>query len=139
METVHVREELDAPLEKVWPAIREFGDIRAWAPEAKVLGIEGEGVGSIRRIDTPGGVFVERLESRDDASHRFSYAILESPGPFRDYVAVVQLSALGDERCSIEWSCEYEIDPEVADGIRKVVEGTYRDGFIAALRKTLAA
>jgi len=139
METVHVREELDAPLEKVWLAIRDFGDIRAWAPAGKVLAVEGEGVGSVRRVDSPGGLFVERLVGLDDAAHRFSYAVLESPAPFRDYVAFVQLTALGDERCAIEWSCEYGIDPEAAEAMRGAIEGTYRDGFIASLRQTLSA
>jgi uncharacterized protein YndB with AHSA1/START domain len=32
MERVHVREELDAPIDRVWEAVRDFGDLRAWAP-----------------------------------------------------------------------------------------------------------
>ena len=136
--TVRVREELEAPIERVWQAVRNFGDVRAWAPEAKVLGVEGEGEGAVRRIDTPGGVFVERCEAHDDGGHCFSYRILESPAPFRDYVAVVKLSALGKDRCAIEWSCEFRADGPSAESLRGVVENTYRQGFIAALAKSLA-
>ena len=138
METVHVREELDAPIERVWEAVRDFGDVRAWAPDAKVLGVEGEGEGAIRRVETPGGVFVERCEAHDSEAHRFSYRILESPAPFRDYVAVVKLSPLEGGRCAIEWSCEFGAAPEAAEGLRGVVEDTYSKGFIAALAKSLA-
>jgi hypothetical protein len=139
METVHVLEELDAPIDRVWEAVRDFGDVRAWAPEAKLLGVEGEGVGAIRRIETPGGLFVERCEALEPEAHRFSYAVLECPVPFRDYVAVVQLSALDGGRCAIEWSCEFEAASEAATALREGVENTYRNGFIAALRASLAA
>lgn len=139
MESVMVREELEAPIAAVWDAVRDFGDVKAWAPEAKLLGVDGEGVGAVRRIDTPGGVFVERCDAHDPDAHRFSYRILESPAPFRDYVAVVQLTALDGARCAIEWSCTFEAEPAAAAGLHDVVEKTYRDGFIAALRKSLAA
>jgi hypothetical protein len=137
MESVRVREELDAPIDQVWEAVQDFGDVRAWAPEAKVLGVEGQGLGAVRRIETPGGVFVESCESHEPAAHRFSYKILESPAPFRDYVAVVQLESLDGDRCAIEWSCTFEA-PSGAEGMREVVENTYRGGFIASLRKSLA-
>ncbi len=138
METVRVREELDASIDRVWEAVGDFGDLRAWAPEAKVLGVEGEGVGAVRRIDTPGGLFVERCEALEPGEHRLSYAVLECPMPFRDYVAVVQLTELDAGRCAIEWSCTFEAAPEAAEAIRDGVEKTYRKGFITALRASLS-
>ncbi len=138
METVRVREELHASIDRAWEAVRDFGDVRAWAPEAKVLGVEGEGVGAIRRIETPGGLFVERCEALEPDAYRFSYAVLECPLPFRDYVAVVQLTELDAGRCAIEWSCTFEAAPEAAGAIRDVVENTYRKGFIASLRASLS-
>ena len=106
--------------------------------EQEKLQQEGEGEGAIRRVETPGGVFVERCEAHDSEAHRFSYRILESPAPFRDYVAVVKLSPLDGGRCAIEWSCEFGAAPDAAEGLRGVVEDTYRKGFIAALAKSLA-
>ena len=138
MEHVSVVEELEAPIDRVWVRIRDFGDVSAWAPQAVLEGIQGEGAGAVRRIETEMGLFVERCPEHDDAAHRFSYEILESPLPFTKYLAVVELTALSAERCQIEWSCEFEADPSSAAGLKQAVENTYREGFIAALRETLA-
>ena len=103
-----------------------------------MLDVKGEGAGAVRRIDTGGGIFVERCEAYDAEERRFSYKILESPVPFRDYVATVQLTELDGGRCAIEWSCEFGVEPEAAEAMRAGVENTYRKGFIAALAKSLA-
>ena len=137
MERVRVREELPASADEVWRRIRDFGDVSAWAPEAKVLSVEGAGEGALRRIDTQMGLFVERCEFHDDAARRFQYALLECPVPFRDYVATVELTPQGDGGSLIEWSCEFACEPEAAEPLRQNVEATYRDGFIASLRRTL--
>lgn len=139
MQRVYVREELEASADTVWGLVRDFGDIRAWAPGGKVLDVDGEGVGAIRRVDTPGGLFVERCETHDEQARTFSYALLESPMPFSGYVAVVKLTPLDGGRCAIEWSCEFEADPGVAAALREGIEKTYRAGFIASLRQSLGA
>jgi len=139
MERVHVREQLPASADEVWSRVRDFGDISAWAPQAKMLSVEGEGVGAVRRVDTEMGLFVERCEAHDDAAHTFSYALLECPIPFREYVAVVALTAQDGGSSEIEWSCQFDCDAEAADFLRENVENTYRGGFIAALRESLRA
>ena len=138
MEHVSVVEELEAPIERVWGLIRDFADVSAWAPTAKLEGIDGQGAGAVRRIATEMGLFVERCPEHDDAAHRFSYEILESPLPFTTYLAVVELTALAAHRCQIEWSCDFEADAASTAGLSQAVGDTYRKGFIAALRETLA-
>ena len=138
MKHVSVREELEAPVAAVWSLIRDFGEVSAWAPDAQVASIEGEGAGAVRRIETEMGLFVERCPEHDDAAHRFSYEILESPLPFTSYLAVVELSAIDEKRCAIEWSCDFEAAPESVEGLAGAVENTYRTGFIHALRDTIA-
>ena len=113
MATALVCDEFDASIETVWGLIEDFTDLSAWAPSAAVTDVQGEGVGAIRRVQLgePGGmIFRERCEAHDPGAHRFSYAVLESPVPFKDYVAVVQLKDPGERRCGIEWSCEFEPD-----------------------------
>ena len=69
MKHVSVREELEAPVAAVWSLIRDFGEVSAWAPDAQVASIEGEGAGAVRRIETEMGLFVERCPEHDDAGH----------------------------------------------------------------------
>ena len=111
--------------------------VARWAPDAKVVSIAGKGVGTVRRVDTPAGPFVERCEAHDEEGKSFSYALLESPFPFESYLAVVKLTPLGGERCAIDWSCDFQTAPEAVQALQKGVEDVYRHGFIASIRKTL--
>ena len=137
MEHVHVREELEASADVVWGLRRDFGDIHAWSSTGKVVGFDGEGVGAVRRVESQDGLLVERCEAHDEEAKTFSYALIESPYPFSDYVAVVKLTPLGDTRCAIEWSSEFKADPGLEKVLRKSIERTYRKRFIATLRDTL--
>lgn len=137
MAHVCVREELPASRDVVWSLVRDFRDLSAWAPQGRVVSVEGDGVGAIRRVDTDMGPFVERCEAHDEEGFSFSYAVLESAIPFRNYVAVVRLEDRGPERCGIEWSCDFDADPDQVEPLVGMIESVYRDGFIASLRKTL--
>src|SRR4029453_12978761 len=109
MATVAIRDELVAPIERVWACFADFGDLSAWAPGRSRVPVEGHGVGAVRTVAGEGGPTVrERLEAYDPADHAFSYAMLESPFPFTDYVATVRLRDLGGGRTSFEWSRTFE-------------------------------
>ena len=139
MPHVRVEEELPGSCDAVWALIRDFGDLSAWAPEARVSKLEGEGVGCIRHVDSPMGPFVERCEAHDEAGRSFSYRLLESPVPFENYVAVVKLRERQAGGCLIEWSCDFECAPDQEEMLLSGVEATYRDGFIGSIRATLGA
>ena len=133
MHTVTVSTHLSASPDQVWSKIGDPGTISAWHPAIAKSSLEGKA----RKVTLANGAQIdEAIENIDDANRSYSYRIVESPAPFRNYVAVVELASLGADRCAIDWSCEFEIAPEAADRMREVVEGTYR-GFIGALRKSL--
>ncbi len=137
MPTVHVEEELPGKCSAVWALIRDFGDLSAWAPEAKVTKLEGDGVGCIRHVETPMGFFVERCEAHDEGARSFSYRLLESAMPFENYVAVVKLKERDADSCLIEWSSSFECAPDQKEPLESSVETTYRKGFIRSLRAAI--
>jgi mxaD protein len=140
MATVLVRDELGASIQTVWDLIEDFGDLSAWAPNATVTEVKGTGVGAVRRVqlDEPGAmVFRERCEAHDPEAHSFSYAVVESPIPFKNYVSVVKLSDLGPGRCGIEWSSRFEPDGAPEEVLISGVEDTYA-AFIASIKQTLS-
>jgi len=97
-----IRDELVAPIERVWACFADFGDLSAWAPGRSRVPVDGHGVGAVRTVGGEGDPPVrERLEAYDPTDHTFSYAMLESPFPFTDYLATVRLRDLGDGRTSI--------------------------------------
>lgn len=137
MEQVYVKEALPASAEAVWQLIRNFHDISAWASSGRILETNGDGVGAVRRVQTPLGLAVERCEMHDEQGRQFSYALLESPWPLINYVATVKVSPCSESQCDIEWSSQYDAPPGMS--LKGDVEKMYRDSFIKTLRETLRA
>lgn len=140
MATARVNDELDASIDEVWELVKDFGDLSAWAPDGKVLDVEGEGIGAIRRVqsgDGSGAIFKERCEAIDPDAYSFSYAVLESPLPMRDYVAVVKLSELGPKRSGIDWSSEFEPVGAPEAELVQAIQAGY-GYFIGSLKQTLS-
>ncbi len=136
MTKVKVSDDFDASIDQVWALIKDFGNLSAWAPNAKITYLEGEGIGAIRHVDTAIGHFKERCEAHDDANYSFSYALLESSVPLKDYVATVKLKETGPRSCAIEWASVFEpVDVSEGEMIR-IVEQTYA-GFISAIKNAL--
>ena len=44
-----------------------------------------------------------------------------------------------DERCIIMWGCDFELEGVPEAAAVQLMEGVYRDGFIANLARTLTA
>jgi hypothetical protein len=137
MEQVYVKEGLPASAEAVWQLIRDFHDISAWASSGRILETNGDGVGAVRHVQTPLGLAVERCEMHDEQGREFSYALLESPWPLKNYVATVKVSPASESQCDIEWSSQYDAPPGMS--LKEEVEKMYRHSFINTLRKTLSA
>src|SRR5262245_60414981 len=139
MATAAISDELAAPIERVWTCFADFGDLSAWAPGRSRVPVDGHGVGAVRTVAGDGGPPVrERLEAYDPAGYTFSYAMLESPFPFTDYVATVRLRDLGGGRTSIAWSSTFAPRGLQADEVARMIEGIYRM-FVARLKETLAS
>ena len=139
MATARIRDELVAPIERVWACFADFGDLSAWAPGRSRVPVEGRGVGAVRTVAGDGGPSVrERLVAYDPAGHSFSYAMIESPFPFTDYVATVRLGDLGDGRTAIDWSSTFEPRGVSAEQAAQIIEGIYRM-FVARLKETVAS
>ena len=139
MATVAIRDELVAPIDRVWACFADFGDLSAWAPGRSRVPVEGRGVGAVRTVEGDGGQPVrERLEAYDPTRYTFTYAMVESPFPFTNYVATVRLHDLGGGRTSIDWSSTFEPRGIQTEQVGQMIEGIYRM-FIACLEKTLAA
>jgi hypothetical protein len=133
---VRVREELAAPARSAWALLRDFGEMSAWAPQARVLRVAGTGVGALRHVESAIGIFIERCESHDEAGRAFSYSIVESPWPMERYLASVCVVATGPRSCAIEWACEFATASGSTADFAIRLERLYR-GFIAALRERL--
>lgn len=101
---VTVSRDYNVPAARVWALLADFGNI-SWAPGMDKVKVEGSGVGMVRRIDMGDFEVVEKLESLDHATMRFSYSIPQMPMPVTDYRAGGHVVATGPDSCRVDWSC----------------------------------
>jgi hypothetical protein len=118
MPQVLVSSVIDAPVDKVWTAIRRFDAAADWLPFVKSSPIEDGGdparVGCVRVVtQTDGGVFREVLVALSDAERSYSYTFVDSPVPVRDHRTTLRVLPITDgNRSYIEWFSRFEIAPE---------------------------
>ncbi len=125
MLNVSIEREFDASAEKLWAMLANFGDI-SWIPAIEKVELEGEGVGMIRYVTTPGlPTLAERLDAIDHDNMILDYSVpLVAYMQVKNYTARAQVFKLADNRCRIHWSCKCE-----ADGIDEGQATTNNEGF----------
>jgi len=114
MGQTHQSTVIDAPVDTVWSAIRDFHNL-LWAPNVITqLDVVGD-----HRGDQPGarrvlnGVFHETLHELDDETKSFSYSLDDAPSPIsRDdvsnYVGRVTVQAAPEGGTLVEWASQWE-------------------------------
>lgn len=106
-ETIRVKDsiEINAPADKVWAKIANFGDA-SWHPAiAKTELVEGKAdeAGAKRVLTLQDGSKVhETLVSYDAAKKTFKFEITESTLPLREYDATIKVDATG-EKSTVTW------------------------------------
>jgi len=137
---------INAPIEKVWAAIRDFNGLPSWHPAIATSEIEGgragDAVGAVRsfHLSSDGGHLREQLLALSDLDHTFTYSILVSPMPLSNYVATVRLTRVTvGNRTFIEWWADFDVTsgPEEAM-VAQIGDGVFVAGF-DALEKKLAS
>ena len=129
-----------APIDQVWSVVHQFYGLPAWHPVIASSSLEtGEGghVGVVRRLVIgDGGVITERLLSLDDARHRLTYTIIESPFAVRRYVSTMRLAPVTEtEGTFIEWFAEFDSEAADEDGLMTLFgDGVFGAG-LSALRE----
>ena len=121
MTKVKVSDDFDASIDQVWALIKDFGNLSAWAPDAKITKLEGEGIGAIRHLDTAIGRFKERCEAHDDGNYSFSYALLESSMPDLQFLGFIPFK--GDIiEADLEGRPPFEKDREGLEAVKAMIE-----------------
>jgi Polyketide cyclase / dehydrase and lipid transport len=130
--TVYISDVINAPIEKVWAVMRDYNDMPAYHPGIKKSEIEGghpsDQVGCVRRLMLGEGFVREVLLCLDDRNYVFTYEIIESTLPVRNYVAGVRLHRVTEgNRTFAEWWADFE------------VVGADRDAMIAQIGNNVFA
>jgi uncharacterized protein YndB with AHSA1/START domain len=136
MHTIDVHYVMQAPLERVWAYIADFGNIEAWWPAGQVaierVELEGEGIGQIRHIYNVGypDPNSERLDFLDPASHMWKLSLVgRRPAGILQYQATGNLTPLGPGTCRITYHSEFEVAEGMAETATAFLTAVYKMMF----------
>jgi hypothetical protein len=129
---------IEAPVEAVWAAIRDFGALASWHPAIVASAIKNgqdpDVVGCIRSLQLKdGGSARERLLMLDDSRYRFSYNFETPAFPVGNYVSTLELIPVtnGDATFA-QWSALFDEQPEDAGKYTDIVSnGVFAPGLAA--------
>jgi len=117
---------IDAPIAKVWAALRRFDGVVNWNPGVTAAVLESGSateVGAVRKLDiVDGTVFRETLLAHSDLEHFYTYDIIESPLPCHNYVSCHRLIEITDGNRTLGiWQGEFDCDIKDATNLESVV------------------
>ena len=130
MATLRREVSLDAPATKVWPAIRDFGQVHTRVAPGFLTSLEMDKGDRIVTFFN-GLVARERLVTADDESCRLVYSVVE--GHASHYNAAVQIVPEGRDKSRLVWTIDL-LPNELAPAI-----GGMMDHAAAFMKKTLEA
>lgn len=126
MANVSVTKSINVPASKAWAELSSFRGIENYSPIAKSV-TNGEGAGATRTCTMPDGAQIaEVLNSVDNDSMHFQYAITDGPFPVSDYVSDVEVRALSDDSCEVTWACRFDSEPAVEGQMKELFGGFYQ-------------
>ena len=136
--------ELASPADRVWQLVGDFNSLHEWHPaveESRLNRADDEdGDGETQRtLELAGGGEIrERLEDSDDQQMQYRYSILDGPLPVENYVATIRVRADGVNRCTVEWTSDFDpVGVKDAEAVQ-IIEGIYSAG-LENLRKLFGA
>ena len=137
MTTVEVKETVNANAKAVWDILGDFAGVKVGGPVTAV-NVEGEGVGAVRTITMGGANIVERLEAYDADAMALKYAIIndDCPLPVSNYSATINVTANGDNACTVDWVGTFEPKGAPEDQASELVRGIYTGGIAGARKAT---
>ena len=131
MHSVTVSTHLSASPDLVWSKIGDPGTISAWHPAVAESSLDGKArvcnLANGARID-------EQIDNIDDANRSYTYRIVESPLPVKDYNATIKVVE-ADGGCSVEWTSNFEVSTGPAEDAVALIKGVY-DAGMGALRES---
>ncbi|WP_037457417.1 SRPBCC family protein [Skermanella stibiiresistens] len=122
------RAESASPPAAVWSKIGDFCGIAQWHPAVESCALSAKDGATLRTLALKGGgAILEKLEARDDAARSYSYSIISSPLPVRDYQSVISVVPTGSGS-AVVWTGKFNArDASDADAL-KTIEGIYKAG-----------
>jgi hypothetical protein len=119
----------------VWAVIGEFCDIRRWHRQARACALfhdEGQIVRSIDLRDI--GTVVEVQLDRDEDAMTYSYTLVRSPWPVKQYRASLTVTPMG-QGTVVVWRATFRLNDACDEGAVARIEDLFRSGLADVARE----
>lgn len=127
MPKVTMSESLNVSADQVWQMIGHFNALPDWHPAVEKSELKEQG--QTRTLSLAGGgTIVEKLEEKDDRSRTYTYSIVDSPLPVKNYTSTIKVTGEGDSAI-VEWSSEFDAAGVGDNDAMKAIEGVYQAGL----------
>lgn len=122
--------QLPVSADRAWALIGQPSSISQWHPAITESPVEG----SKRSCTLADGARIEEeIREHDDQKRSYTYVITGGPLPVKDYASTLQVKAVGEEACLVEWAASFEaLAP--ANEVEAMVGGVYDAGLDAVAR-----
>jgi hypothetical protein len=137
---LEVKKKINAPalVPKVWAIVSEFCSIKDWHPVVADCKESKEGDATIRTLTLKdGGTIKEKLLDSDDTS--YSYEILESPLPVKNYKAKlwVEEDERNPDRTTVHWDATFDANGASDEDAEKKISDIFYAGLKGIKQKAL--
>ena len=136
MLNVYQTQDVSAPADKVWDAIKDFDGLSSWHPlfaESVLLSGENNVPGTMRRLTVKDGgpSFEEELLEWDAWDRKLRYRIVgENPLPVTDYQSTIEVLKTGRNEATVIWRGQFAAKPGNEDqDVVNFITGAYRAGL----------
>ena len=131
---------IGAPVDWIWPILRDFVGLTVWSPAVTNAFITNDKasdqVGAIRHLDiVDGSVFIETLVALSDEEMFLKYDIVQGPIPVSNYVATMRIRPVTEGNLTYaSWSAEFDVADKHAEAMREVVGGQICAGGLRGMK-----
>ena len=132
MAQVKVTHEFSATADHIWSLIGNPADLSTWHPA-----IASSQVANKQRNCSlaDGGDISEEILNHDDNARSYTYRIVQSPLPMRNYVSTLSVEPRRSGGSSVTWEAEFEPEGIEAEQLRAMLGGLYDAGLSALATK----
>jgi len=134
---------IHAPVGRVWAVVRDFNGLPNWHNAIVESRIEqdmpADQIGCIRNFSLQdGGRIREQLVALSDFDLTFSYSILDSVMPLKNYLATMSLQPITEnDHTFIDWSAEFVCAAEEEVGLVELIGNEVFQGGFASLKRLI--
>ena len=127
MPKVSMTQDLNVSADQLWQMIGHFNALPDWHPAVEKSELKEEG--QTRKLSLAGGgTIIEKLEHKDDHSRTYTYSIVDSPLPVKNYTSTIKVTGSGDS-ATVEWSSEFDAAGMPENDAMKAIQGVYEEGL----------